>query len=426
MTASGALGAAARPAAGIGSGVEQRQTGLEGEQALVRQVGGFAPILFGTDEAAPEPLILRVGPLTLMYRAGKLLHLRVGDVEVWHAVTFPFRDPDWGTPEPVFTSIDHSFRSDGFHLRFAGFFPTSPTIELRVQIEGTDQGCVRFAGEAVPAGDVATNRLGICVLHPMSAAGAPIEVEHVDGRLSCSTVPTLIPPWPPFTLVRAIRHEYAPGCWARCELRGDIFEFEDQRNNSDASFKTYSRSNLMPRPYVLRAGIPVRQSAELRLESAPAKPRPSHRADPVVVRAGGDVRALPRVGIEIAAGDVGAPRPVREALHELKPAALHLALDDDAGRVDWAGLRALLAETGADLRLDLVLAGAGSQRDMMSALGQALGATGLVPESVAVFPASRARSRRRAQPSRAPGSAAAHPTTSPSSTGWNGSAQSIS
>lgn len=350
---------------------------------------GDGLVLFGTDEVAPEPLALRSGPLTLLYRGGKLLHLRVGDVEVWHAVTFPFRDPDWGTPEPVITSLECSSGGDGFRLLCRGFFPTSPAIGLRVEIEGTGQGCVRFAGEAVPAGDVATNRLGVCVLHPLSAAGTPIEVEHVDGRLSRSTFPELIPPWPPFTLVRAIRHEYAQGCWARCELRGDIFEFEDQRNNSDASFKTYSRSNLMPRPYVLRAGIPVRQSAELRLESAPAKPRPSRRADPVVVRAGGDVRALPRVGIEIAAGDIGAPRPVREALRELKPAALHLALDDDAGRVDWAGLRALLAETGADLRLDLVSADVGSQRDMMGALGQALGATDLVPESVAVFPSEQ-------------------------------------
>jgi hypothetical protein len=389
MSASGALGAVARPAAGIGSGLERRRTGLEFEQAPARQDGSLAPVLFGTHEAAPEPLALRAGPLTLTYRAGKLLHLRVGDVEVWHAVVFPFRDPDWGTPEPVLVSLDHDSRADGFHLRFAGFFPTSPAIELRVEIEGTDEGCVRFAGEAIPAGDVPTNRLGVCVLHPLSAAGAAIEVEHVDGRLSRSTVPTLIPPWPPFTLVRAIRHEYAPGCWARCELQGDTFEFEDQRNNSDASFKTYSRSNLMPRPYVLRAGIPVRQSAELRVESAPAKPRPSRRADPVVVRAGGEVRALPRVGIEIAAGDVGAPRPVREALRELKPAALHLALDGDSGGVDWAGLRTLLAETGADLRLDLVSADAGSQRDLIGALGRTLGATGLVPESVAVFPSEQ-------------------------------------
>src|SRR3712207_7626047 len=60
--------------------------------------------------------------------------------------------------------------------------------------------------------------------------------------------------------------------------------------------------------------------------------------------------------IEIMAADLDAPRPVRDALRELGPAALHLALDDGAGQADWAGLWALLAETGADLRLDLISA----------------------------------------------------------------------
>ena len=102
-------------------------------------------------------------------------------------------------------------------------------------------------------------------MHPMSVQGARVDIEHSDGRLSRSTFPTCIPPWPPFMLIRAIRHEWTLGHWARCELAGDTFEMEDQRNNSDASFKTYSRSNMMPRPYRLQAGVPIRHSADLRV-----------------------------------------------------------------------------------------------------------------------------------------------------------------
>ena len=44
-------------------------------------------------------------------------------------------------------------------------------------------------------------------MHPMSAGGARVDIEHIDARISRSTFPTLIPTWPPFTLIRAIRHE---------------------------------------------------------------------------------------------------------------------------------------------------------------------------------------------------------------------------
>ena len=58
------------------------------------------------------------------------------------------------------------------------------------------------------------------MLHPLSACGARVEVRHVDGRISASTFPDHILPWPPFMLVRALRHEWAPGRWAEAELRG--------------------------------------------------------------------------------------------------------------------------------------------------------------------------------------------------------------
>ena len=37
-------------------------------------------------------------------------------------------------------------------------------------------------------------------------------------------------------------------------MEGDTFEMEDQRNWSDASYKTYVRPLALPWPYVLPAG----------------------------------------------------------------------------------------------------------------------------------------------------------------------------
>ncbi len=53
---------------------------------------------YGTHEALPQEVALRAGPLLMTLRAGHLVHLEVAGHEVWHGVTFLYRDPDWGTP----------------------------------------------------------------------------------------------------------------------------------------------------------------------------------------------------------------------------------------------------------------------------------------------------------------------------------------
>lgn len=318
----------------------------------------------------------------------KLLHICLGEIEVWHGVTFLYRDPDWGTPKPVITLIDVTPSDDGFRVRYEGYFPTWPPINLFVEIDGTNDGRVRFAGEAVPTDDIWTNRLGICLMHPMSVAGARIEVGHVDGRLSRSTFPTSIPPWPPFMLIRTVRHEYAKNQWARCDFVGDSFELEDQRNNSDASFKTYSRSNLMPRPYCLRAGVPIRHSVDLRLES-PWPDFPPRRASAVTVSVGEEVGVLPKIGIEISAGDASSDDATRAALRAIQPALLHLAMDGDIDRVNWDGINELLRVAGAQLRLDLTLPNVARSEATLNSLRAALLKANLVPESIAVFPSEQ-------------------------------------
>lgn len=366
-------------------------------------------LLYGSEEIIARPIALRAGPLAMVLEGGKLAQVRVGDIEVWHGVSFTFRDPDWGTPEPVTTEIDVRDQGDAFRVRYQGFFPTDPVIELRVTIDGTREGRLRFCGEALPAGDILANRLGLCVLHPMDLAGANLEVEHADGRCSRSSFPTLIAPWPPFTLIRSIRHEYADGCWARCSLAGDVFELEDQRNNSDASFKTYSRSNLMPRPYRLQAGVAVRQSADLRLESPWVQPGAANRPTPASVSVGPETGVLPQIGIEISPHDALSDDATVAALRALRPSLLHLALDESSGAVKWEGIRALLAAVGAQLRLDVDCDAARSE-PVLAALGATLGKLRLVPESVAVFPSEQAciDAARRSFPSSLVGGGTPH------------------
>lgn len=350
----------------------------------------LATLLYGTEEPLPESLQLRAGPLDMTLERGKLWNLRLGDVEVWHGLGFVHRDVDWGTPDPIIERTDADVGQDEFRVECIGYVPCGTArLSFRLNVEGGKDGSIRFAAEATPDTDIASNRTGLCLLHPMSVGGARVAIEHVDGRESLSTFPTLVPPWPPFMLIRAIRHEYARDHWARCEFDGDLFELEDQRNNSDASFKTYNRSNLMPRPYWLRAAIPVRQSAVLWVER-PASVRARKAAPTVKVALGIATRPFPRVGTEIRASDAKLSGAAVAALNALRASHLHLKVDQAASAdIDWNGIRSLVEAAGSKLRLDLVLRAGESAPTVLDALRSELGAARIVPESLAIFPSEQ-------------------------------------
>ena len=338
--------------------------------------------LYGTDEALPVEVALRAGPLSMTLRGGHLVDLTIAGFEVWHGVSFLYRDPDWGTPEPVYQRITHEIDGEGFSLQLEGFVPTQPAIDLMLTLHGDAQGTVKIHARAVPRGDMLANRIGLCLMHPMHATGRALEVEHVDGRISRSTFPEQVPPWPPFTGVRGIRHEFAPGYWAQVSFQGDDFEFEDQRNNADASFKTYSRSNSLPRPYALRDGAVIEHALTLRIEPAPRNPLPKQ---PQAVRFSdcAEPTRMPQLGLAISAADAYASPLLRAALAEISPALLHLTLSEPDQPVRWAGIARLLSVAEARLRLDVL---AGVTAAALNRLAAALRLAGITLESVAVYP----------------------------------------
>ena len=381
----------------------------------------------GTAASDSAGLRLQAGALECCWKDGRLGPVFVDGVEVWHGVHFLLRDPHWRTPALRLEEPTLAAQGEGWRLQCRGRFDTLPLVEVHLQVTGSPDAHLRVACEAVAHEAVDVNRLGLCLLHPLSAAGTPVEVVHDDGRVSRSTWPELVPPWPPFMLVRALRHEYAPGAWSQAVFEGDVFEVEDQRNNTDASFKTYSRSNLMPRPYRLHAGEVVRQSVDLQvLSRPPAGAGPGGSAKPPLQILGPAAGPTPSLGLEIEPADfqdAEALRRTMTALALLRPAHLHLpwslghALFDpmeapgsvraaepssgaeasaqgrDAHRSPVAGFEGLaqaLRAAGATLRLDLLDVPPQGPWPALQQLAQALATAGVETACVAVFPTTRA------------------------------------
>src|SRR5687768_8524629 len=220
--------------------------------------------LFGTEEPVIQPRLLRAGQLTAELDGGNLRHIRVGGVEVMRAISFIVRDKDWGTYNPIITDLKIEETPDRFSVTYNAVAKDSrQEFRYRAVIEGTaDRIAFRGIGEAVT--DFLTNRTGFVVLHPIQGvAGEAVEIEHVDGRVVNGRFPALIDPVQPMMDLRALTHEAAPGLRVTCRMEGDTFEMEDQRNWTDASYKTYVRPLALPWPYTLAAGTRVEQAVTL-------------------------------------------------------------------------------------------------------------------------------------------------------------------
>jgi hypothetical protein len=101
---------------------------------------------------------------------------------------------------------------------------------------------------------------------------------------------------------------------------------EDQRNWTDASYKTFSTPLRLPFPVEIPQGAYVRQSIAIRVEGLPKRSRPRPPAHPVITF-GDHALPLPRIGLGIPAD-----RPVMRAgaaqrLRDLKLAHLRADLD---------------------------------------------------------------------------------------------------
>ena len=67
--------------------------------------------------------------------------------------------------------------------------------------------------------------------------------------------------------------------WATCRMEGDAFEMEDQRNWTDASYKTYVRPLALPWGYTLAKGSRHEQSVRLSFTGAGGRRQDSGRRD---------------------------------------------------------------------------------------------------------------------------------------------------
>ncbi len=338
------------------------------------------------DTAEPCPLsgegpstariALSAGALTAEFEpeTGFLRYLRFAEHELVRGIYVAVRDQNWGTVKPHFSQFNARCESDHFEISFvAECRKEEICFHWQGQLLGTPEGRVtfRFSGQA--SSDFLSNRIGFCVLHPVTnLAGKSCRVEHVDGTTKEGVFPDLISPHQPFQAIRALTHAVTPGLDVEVRMTGDTFEMEDQRNWSDGSYKTYCRPLGLPFPFSVAARDRFEQAVEVRLIGTARPAMRTQSEPPIRLEMTGDGGRVPAVGLGMAPDAAPLSAMGQDLLRLMKPA--HLRVDLDCGQpVCLEQLeRAAIEATACDTSLELALHITDSAESELRTLGSKL------------------------------------------------------
>lgn len=222
-------------------------------------------LIYGTSTAEPDRQTFDLGDMSLLWQEGSIRRLCYQETEIVRGISAVIRDRNWGTHHPLTVASWHYLNKNDLTLEH--------TFQIREGDVATGKCWINGSLEVILTDltinitlvlhaleDFTTCRSGLSVLLPLhGVVGAPIDVVHTDGHLESGHFPDRISPSQPFVAIRSLHYAPTATVAVGLEFTGDIFEMEDQRNWSDASFKVYNRPLAWPTPYNLKAGQRIEQ-----------------------------------------------------------------------------------------------------------------------------------------------------------------------
>jgi len=335
--------------------------------------GDIGILRTGRPATPSEMLQLRAGPLTLTWDHGAVRWVRLGQHELLREIYVAVRDAHWGTVPGAMRDFRLKQRDDAFALSCV-WRHREEAIDFQwtSRIEGKRNGTLRFEMDGEVLSTYASNRTGCCLLHPAEVAGQPCRLQTVDGERSEGNWPLAVSAHQPFLNMRSIAHQVADGLWAKVTFEGGVFEMEDQRNWTDASFKSYAppliREDL---PLTLRAGDKLHQVITLTLEGKPTAVRAEADDQPgrIDLSRGIGTR-LPKLGVSISSQPLTLTDDELERLRALK--LHHLRVELPLHHSDWPQRleRATLEAKALGIGLEAALAVDLNAEEQLEALAE--------------------------------------------------------
>ena len=346
--------------------------------------------LYGTEHEVPPVRALSAGALTASLDTGKLRWIQFGGTEALRGLAFVVRGSGWETYAPQIANLEIEEDASGFRVGYDARIESADGIlTFRADIVAESERTLVFTVEMEPETEFRTNRTGFVALHPVEGvAGEACTITHSDGTVEETEFPGLIMPLQPFFDIAAMRHRVSPGVWLTCRFEGaDPWETEDQRNWTDASYKTYYRPLELPYPYTLAAGEKLRQVATLSIEGGSPAVATGTGGDEgaVEIALGGETGArMPEIGLGVAASERDHLDHGLDLLKLLGPSHLVGECDprDPHAAEALAATRELAEALDAEVVLEIVVPCERPVLDELAAAAEIVAQAGLKPAAI--------------------------------------------
>lgn len=357
--------------------------------------------LFGTTEPPVPNRSVTVGDMQLQVTPGRIHHIIYRGTEILRAVELVVRDDEWGTLKLHPCDESESKTEDGWHYQYHAMARSQRcgTLDCRMDLHVTGNS-IRLSAQLTGNPSFTTCRAGLVVLYPLkNVAGKAACVLHNSGITQDSIFPSDISPDQPFFDIAAIRHQPTPTLDVNCRFSGDVFEMEDQRNWTDASFKVYNRPLAWPNPYLIDQGTGAKQTVELTIRDKPdtAPTLGNTTTNNTRIRVTGyHVTRLPQLGSGLDIQQTDSSTDCVDLLRLLTPRHIQLLIDlrtENYQRRLQISLEALRkAEISVPLWAGVITPDAPDQYAPLASLAHELSAQSVTPTGILALPAAYLKS----------------------------------
>ena len=339
-------------------------------------------IVFGTREKPAASREVGLGALAFAIDSVALRTLTWRGVEVVRAISWPVRDSNWITlPQEIKSeAFDEANGAAVYALEFTA---VDGLLECSLRIEAKAEGSVHAELEMKAVEDFRTNRAGFTVLHPVNGvAGEPLSIVHSDGRVEESAFPYLISPGQPAFDIAGLSHKVETAS-VKIDFHGEVFEMEDQRNWSDASYKTYCPPLVHPFTYSIRKGESRCQRISIELSGQQPGSVGSDSAAGVGISEIDEI--FPALGLSVEEGWIGAESS-SDAILDCGASHLQVRFGPEVNEGFLAKAAALGRQIGAEIDLELVMPGDVAAGEFLAAAAESARGAGLEPSRVIAIP----------------------------------------
>ena len=264
--------------------------------------------LYGKKERKPRAVKLQAGPLKMLYEQGSLRYISAGGIEIIRMIYPAVRDKDWLTIKPEISRFKIINRTTGFRLSFDCHYRMHEIdFSACYTMEALSEGRLTVEMKGTALSNFSKNRIGFCVLHPADpCSGRPCVIKHPDKSTTTGVFPTAVSPHQPFRNIAGMSWNPEENLAVELRFYGDVFETEDQRNWTDASFKTYCTPLDLSFPVKIKKGYQMHQKIEMTIQERPAMIVPDADERVIFSVTGEELGILPDIGI----GTSSRPQPL--------------------------------------------------------------------------------------------------------------------